>query len=87
MIAAVLTTRDYESRTGKTVPVQAKPKQNKSQETTKMLLHEELSKARIRDLISDHEAQRPWRQARAARRWSRLARWAANRAERHTPAS
>ncbi|WP_020662291.1 hypothetical protein [Amycolatopsis benzoatilytica] len=85
MTVDVRTTRDYESRTGKTVPVQAKPKQTKSQEISNMLLHEELSRARIRDLITEHEAQRPWRQARAARRWSRLADWAKSRAERHAP--
>ncbi|WP_116201904.1 hypothetical protein [Amycolatopsis circi] len=85
MTVDLITTRDFEARTGKPVRVQPKPKQNKSQETTKMLLHEELSRARIRDLIAEQEIQRPWRQARAARRWSRVARWATNRAERFQP--
>ncbi|WP_084144947.1 hypothetical protein [Amycolatopsis jejuensis] len=85
MTATVMTTRDYEARSGKTPRVQAKPKQNKSQEITMMLLHEELSRARIRELITEHEAERPWRRARAARRWSRLARWATKRAERYLP--
>lgn len=85
MTVDLITTRDFEARTGKPVRVQPKPKQNKSQEITKMLLHEELSRARIRDLITECETQRPWRQARAERRWSRVARWATRRAERYQP--
>ncbi|RJQ89310.1 hypothetical protein [Amycolatopsis panacis] len=83
MTADLLTTRDYEARTGEIARAQPKPKQSKTQETTTMLLHEELSRARIRDFHTEAEAQRPWRRARAARRWTRLARWAANHAKRH----
>ncbi|MBB4685925.1 hypothetical protein [Amycolatopsis jiangsuensis] len=83
MTVELLTTRDYEARTGETARVQPKPKQNKTQETTKMLLHEELSRARIREIHTAAETWRPWRHARAARRWSRLARWAETHAERH----
>ncbi|GAA3545147.1 hypothetical protein GCM10022222_31030 [Amycolatopsis ultiminotia] len=83
MTVELLTTRDYEARTGETAEVQPKPKQNLTKETTKMLLHEELSRARIRDFHAESEEQRPWRRARAVRRWTRLARWAQNHADRH----
>jgi hypothetical protein len=86
MIVEPVTTRDYEARTD-TDRAHPQLKQIKIQEPSEMLLYEELSRARIRELEHEFEVQRPWRRARAVRRWSRVARWAADRAERYRDAS
>ncbi|MFI5614585.1 hypothetical protein [Amycolatopsis sp. NPDC051903] len=82
MTVELITIRDYEARTREPDRAQPLPQQNDTQETSEMLLHEELSRARIRDLEEEVQAQRPWRRARAARRWARVARWAADRSRR-----
>ena len=82
MIVEPVTTRDYEARND-TDRAHPQLKQIKIQEPSEMLLYEELSRARIRELENEFEVQRPWRRARAVRRWSRVARWAADRAERY----
>ncbi|OXM69025.1 hypothetical protein CF166_22575 [Amycolatopsis sp. KNN50.9b] len=53
-----------------------------TKEITRMLLNEELARARIQDLHDDVRWQ-PVRNARAARRWDRVARWASRRAGRY----
>ncbi|GHF17320.1 hypothetical protein GCM10017786_59100 [Amycolatopsis deserti] len=53
-----------------------------TKEITRMLLNEELARARIQDLHDDVRAQ-PMRNERAARRWDRVARWASRRAGRY----
>ncbi|MCP2178758.1 hypothetical protein LY12_000020 [Prauserella alba] len=50
-------------------------------ETPHMLLHEELTRDRIRELRKQAEGGRAERRHRAARRWQRIARWASRRAE------
>ncbi|MDT8915830.1 hypothetical protein [Amycolatopsis sp. PS_44_ISF1] len=82
MIVEPITTRDYEARTD-TDRAHPQLKQIKIQEPSEMLLYEELSRARIRQLEHEFAVQRPWRRARAEHRWSRVARWAADRAERY----
>ncbi|MGW4490076.1 hypothetical protein ACWEOE_40455 [Amycolatopsis sp. NPDC004368] len=82
MTVELITIRDYEARTREPDRAHPLPKQLDTQETSEMLLHEELSRARIRDLHQESQALRPWRRARAARRWSRLARWATDRSQR-----
>ncbi|PXY32554.1 hypothetical protein [Prauserella muralis] len=54
-----------------------------TKETTRMLLHEELARERIRDLHTAVAGSRAARQARAARRWARVARWASQRSRRY----
>lgn len=49
-------------------------------ETPPMLLHEELTRDRIRELRKQAEGGRAERRHRAARRWQRVARWASRRA-------
>ncbi|MEV6447707.1 hypothetical protein [Amycolatopsis sp. NPDC051716] len=75
-----VTTRDYEAH-----PRSEELQLTKTEieEISEMLLYEELSRARIRDLEEGVRAQRARGGARAARRWSRVARWAARRAERY----
>ncbi|WP_199434291.1 hypothetical protein [Qaidamihabitans albus] len=46
---------------------------------TRMLIYEELARARIREMHQAVEGRRHARRARAARRWDRIARWAENR--------
>lgn len=54
-----------------------------TKEMTRMLLNEELARARIQDLHDDVR-RRPMRSnPRAARRWDRVARWASRRAGRY----
>ena len=74
-----VTAKDYEARTR---PQQQLTK-TEIEEISEMLLYEELSRARIRDLEEGVRAQRARGSARAARRWTRVARWAARRAERY----
>ncbi|MEV5717977.1 hypothetical protein AB0L41_29150 [Amycolatopsis mediterranei] len=75
-----VTTRDYEAH-----PRSEELQLTKTEieEISEMLLYEELSRARIRDLEEGVRAQRSRSGARAARRWTRVARWAARRAERY----
>ncbi|TNC21403.1 hypothetical protein [Amycolatopsis alkalitolerans] len=54
-----------------------------TKEITEMLIYEELARARIQDLRRDIHAQQRRGHARAARRWDRIAGWAAQRARRH----
>ncbi|MBB3053415.1 hypothetical protein FHS23_004464 [Prauserella isguenensis] len=49
-------------------------------ETSAMLLHEELTRDRIRELRKQAEGGGAERRRRAARRWQRVARWASRRA-------
>lgn len=81
MSVELVTTKDHELRTD--TPERTLTSMNESQETSEMLLYEELSRARIRDLEEDIRLQRARGSARAARRWARVARWAARRAERY----
>ncbi|WP_326946445.1 hypothetical protein OG439_45020 [Amycolatopsis sp. NBC_01307] len=74
-----ITTRDHEAR--KRVHLQLT--KTEIEEISEMLLYEELSRARIRDLEEGIRTQRARGSARAVRRWSRVARWAAQRAERY----
>ncbi|ADJ43051.1 hypothetical protein AMES_1229 [Amycolatopsis mediterranei S699] len=80
MSAGPVTTRDYEAH-----PRSEELQLTKTEieEISEMLLYEELSRARIRDLEEGVRAQRARSGARAARRWTRVARWAARRAERY----
>ncbi|MER7865165.1 MULTISPECIES: hypothetical protein [Amycolatopsis] len=80
MTVELITTRDYEARTGIHAP--AELNEIKVEETSEMLLYEELSRARIRDLEEGVRAQRARSGPRAARRWTKVARWATRRAER-----
>ncbi|MEV6908355.1 hypothetical protein [Amycolatopsis sp. NPDC051071] len=82
MTVEPITTRDYEARSGNRTLAPAKLNEIKVEETSEMLLYEELSRARIRDLEEGVRAQRARSGARAARRWNRVARWAKRRAER-----
>lgn len=82
MTVEPITTRDYEARTGNRIPAQAKLNEIKVEETSEMLLYEELSRARIRDLEEGVRVQRARSGARTVRRWNRVARWANRRAER-----
>ncbi|MEC3978975.1 hypothetical protein [Amycolatopsis sp. H20-H5] len=84
MIAEPLTTRDYEARTVHQDIAPSKLNEIKVEETSEMLLYEELSKARIRDLEEGVRRQRVRSGPRAARRWHRVARWAARRAESYS---
>ncbi|MCP2253710.1 hypothetical protein LY13_002464 [Prauserella aidingensis] len=52
-------------------------------ETSPMLLHEELTRDRIRELRKQAEGGGAERRRRAARRWQRVARWASRRAEHY----
>jgi hypothetical protein len=54
-----------------------------TKEITEMLMYEELARARIQDMRDDIRVQRSQGRARTARRWNRMARWAAQRAHRH----
>jgi hypothetical protein len=54
-----------------------------TKEITEMLMNEELARARIQDLRRDIRAQQERGQARSVRRWDRMTRWAAQRANRH----
>jgi hypothetical protein len=75
-----VTTRDHETRTA---GAQLRLTKTEIEEISEMLLYEELSRARIRDLEEGVRAQRVRGNARAVRRWSRVARWATRRAQRH----
>ncbi|MEV7099237.1 hypothetical protein AB0M80_41060 [Amycolatopsis sp. NPDC051045] len=75
-----VTTRDYEAHTSSE---QLQLTKTEIEEISEMLLYEELSRARIRDLEEGVRAQRARGSARAVRRWTRVARWAAQRAERY----
>lgn len=55
----------------------------KNTETSRMLLHEELARARIRELREATDGQREARRARAARRWQRVAHWATRRSRHY----
>ena len=55
----------------------------RTKETRRMLMNEELARARIQELRDDLRAQRARRNARAARRWDRMASWASRRARRY----
>lgn len=83
MTVEPITTRDFEARTSTRKLAPAKLNEIKVEETSEMLLYEELSRARIRDLEEGVRAQRARSGARAARRWTRVARWASRRAERY----
>jgi len=52
-------------------------------EISEMLMNEELARARIQELRADLREQRARGNARAARRWDRMARWASRRASRY----
>ncbi len=54
-----------------------------TKETIRMLLNEELARARIQDLHDDVRPRTVRTNARAARRWDRVARWASRRAGRY----
>ena len=83
MSIAPVTTRDYEARTAETDRRPSQLKDITSKETSEMLLYEELSRARIRELQAEIRAQRIGGSARAHRRWRRVASWAARQAERY----
>lgn len=53
---------------------------NANKETSQMLIYEQLARARIQEQQDALEGRRHARRARAARRWDRVARWAAHRA-------
>jgi hypothetical protein len=78
-----VTTRDYEARVGSPERTQLQLTKTEIEEISEMLLYEELSRARIRDLEEGVRAQRARGSARAIRRWTRVARWATRRAERY----
>ncbi|MCU1687298.1 MAG: hypothetical protein JWQ81_8037 [Amycolatopsis sp.] len=78
-----VTTRDYEARRAPLTAAPTKVNEIKVKETAEMLLHEELSKARIRDLEEDIRACRQYGNLRAVRRWQRISQWAARRAHRY----
>jgi hypothetical protein len=75
-----VTTRDFEAHTRSK---QLQLTKTEIEEISEMLLYEELSRARIRDLEEGVRAQRARGGARAVRRWTRVARWATRRAERY----
>lgn len=54
-----------------------------TKEISEMLINEELARARIQDMRRDIRAQQERGHVRAARRWDRIARWAARRARQH----
>ncbi|MTD59420.1 hypothetical protein [Amycolatopsis pithecellobii] len=54
-----------------------------TKEITQMLMYEELARARIQDLRREIRAQQERGHHRAARRWDRMAYWAARRARHH----
>ncbi|WP_157358505.1 hypothetical protein [Amycolatopsis sp. ATCC 39116] len=54
-----------------------------TKEITRMLLNEELARARIQDLHDDVRPRSARTNARAARRWDRVACWASRRAGRY----
>jgi hypothetical protein len=74
-----VTAKDYEARMCPRLQLT----KTEIEEISEMLLYEELSRARIQDLEEGVRAQRARGSARAARRWTRVARWAARRAERY----
>ncbi|MEV6621705.1 hypothetical protein AB0M83_24965 [Amycolatopsis sp. NPDC051106] len=74
-----VTAKDYEAR----MRPQLQLTKTEIEEISEMLLYEELSRARIRDLEEGIRDQRARGSARAVRRWTRVARWAARRAERY----
>lgn len=84
MTVEPITTREYEAHTGNPDDATAHRGEIDLKETSEMLLYEELSRARIRDLEEGVRLQRIRGGARAHRRWSRVARWAARRAERYS---
>ena len=55
-----------------------------TKEISEMLMNEELARARIQELRDDIRAQRARGNARAARRWDRMAQWATRRASRYS---
>ncbi len=75
-----VTTKDHEARMCRPHLQLTK---TEIEEISEMLLYEELSRARIRDLEEGVRAQRARGSARAVRRWTRVARWASRRAERY----
>ncbi|WP_370946953.1 hypothetical protein AB5J62_05150 [Amycolatopsis sp. cg5] len=86
MTAMPITTRDYELLRAPESVVPSELNEIKVEETSEMLLHEELAKARIQELEESFREARvrgSIRSARAARRWSKLAQWASDRAHRH----
>jgi len=54
-----------------------------TKETIRMLLNEELARARIQSLHEDVRPRIPRTNRRAAQRWDRIARWASQRAGRY----
>jgi hypothetical protein len=74
-----VTAKDYEAR----MSPQLQLTKTEIEEISEMLLYEELSRARIRDLEEGVRAQRARGSARAVRRWTRVARWATRRADRY----
>ncbi|SFP71440.1 hypothetical protein [Saccharomonospora viridis] len=56
--------------------------ESNTKERTAMLIHEELARARIRDMLRSACQQRRARHARSAHRWARVAAWAQRRADR-----
>jgi hypothetical protein len=83
MNAMPVTTRDYEERRVPLSFVPTKVNEIKVKETAEMLLYEELSKSRIRELQQQSHARWRYGNPRAVRRWQRLSDWAAHRAQRH----
>ncbi|HKN54905.1 MAG TPA: hypothetical protein VJX66_20560 [Amycolatopsis sp.] len=83
MTVEPITARDYEALTGTPERARVQLTKTEIQETSEMLLYEELSRARIRELQAEIRAQRIGGSARAHRRWRRVASWAARRAERY----
>ncbi|MFI5591971.1 hypothetical protein ACIA5G_43475 [Amycolatopsis sp. NPDC051758] len=75
-----VTTKDYEAQM---CSPELQLTKTEIEEISEMLLYEELSRARIRDLEEGVRAQRARGSARAVRRWTRVARWANRRVERH----
>jgi hypothetical protein len=75
-----VTAKDYEARICR---AQLQLTKTEIEEISEMLLYEELSRARIRDLEEGVRAQRARGSARAVRRWTRVARWATRRVERY----
>jgi hypothetical protein len=78
-----VTTRDYEARRAPLTAAPTKVNEIKVEETAEMLLYEELSKARIRDLEEEIRSRHLYGNLRAVRRWQRVSRWAASRARRY----
>lgn len=54
-----------------------------TKEIVEMLMYEDLARARIREICMDMRDQHARGHARAARRWTRMARWATRHAHRH----